>query len=145
MKSSQRMMVREFCASDYQRCSEIFQRAWNLAFPTAVQPVRAEQLMKETTDERMLVAEKDSTVVGFASIFEPESFLHHLYVDPDHHRQGIGTLLLAYAEQTAKAELSLKCQIANSEAIRFYKRQGYSESGESGESTIGPWVRLTKA
>ena len=39
----------------------------------------------------MLVADTDGQVVGFVSIWQPEDFIHNLFVSPEWQNHGIGT------------------------------------------------------
>lgn len=82
--------------------------------------------------------------LGFASIWEPDSFLHHLHVDPSYQRQGIGTALLQRAAQLVPSGIGLKCQTQNLGALRFYANHGFTESDERGQDQYGEWVRLDR-
>ena len=137
------MLIREFRRSDLKGCAAIYERAWNRALPAAQRSIPPEQLEAETDGERIFVAEEDGQVLGFASVWEPESFLHHLHVDPDHQRRGIGTALLQRVAQSGPLGMSLKCQLENLGALRFYAHHGFAESGERGKDEFGEWVRLT--
>lgn len=59
--------------------------------------------------------------------------LHQLYVDPEHHIQGIGTMLLAEIEMAFPdvEKLSLGVVAKNQRAIDFYLRKGFEKTGES--------------
>ena len=97
---------------------------------------------RETFGEAVLVAvDPDQGPVGFVGIYRADRFVHHLYVDPDRHGQGIGRALLDAALGLLGGTASLKCQCANEKALAFYARLGWTE-GEVGESENGLWVRL---
>lgn len=53
-------------------------------------------------------------------------WVHHLYVDPARHRQGLGTALLALAMKT-NAPLRLWVFQRNTGAISFYRACGFRE------------------
>ena len=56
-------------------------------------------LAEESRGETILVAENEvQDLVGFVSVWEPESFIHHLYVRPDQLRQRMVQLLAALRE-----------------------------------------------
>ncbi len=95
----------------------------------------------ETRDERLLVAEADGAVVGFVSLYAPQSFVHHLYVEPAFKGRGIGRALLARAVALAGGRASLKCQLRNADALAFYRRLGWRDD-ETGDGDAGPWVRM---
>jgi GNAT superfamily N-acetyltransferase len=99
-----------------------------------------------TQDEDLLVAERDGIVRGFAAVHTgdaPEYFLHHLYVHPAHSGRGIGTQLLAAVVARFGPHLSLKTQLANTGARRFYARAGWIEgAADSGVDLLGAWLRV---
>ncbi len=73
----------------------------------------------------MLVARIAGGIAAFASVWEPENFLHHLYVLPQHQRQGVGGELLRHCTNTFGLPMSLECIEANVEACRFYENLGW--------------------
>ncbi|SJL84625.1 GNAT family N-acetyltransferase [Vibrio palustris] len=80
---------------------------------------------RETEGEDIWVACESNEVLGFISIWAPDSFIHHLYVKPSNLRIGIGLTLLNFAKQHY-SHLSLKCFTQNSRAIDFYLAQGFT-------------------
>src|SRR5882757_3789046 len=56
---------------------------------------RLQDFEKETTGEAVFVAEDSSgKLLGFISVWEPDRFIHHLYISPGELRRGIGKQLL---------------------------------------------------
>lgn len=49
---------------------------------------------RDTVDEYVLLAEEDNHILGFASLYLPDNFIHNLFVHPDFFCKGIGGLLL---------------------------------------------------
>lgn len=135
------LTVRPAARTDRSRLAEIFLVARRHAF-TWLPPdrFRLGDLKRETEGETLLVAEIGGHVVGFASLWEPDCFLHHLYIDPATHRRGIGRALIAAAVALCEKPLELKCQTNNKAAMAFYRRLGFV-SADSGVSDMGPWVR----
>ncbi|MGF1742419.1 GNAT family N-acetyltransferase [Vibrio profundum] len=88
---------------------------------------------KDTQGERILVAFSGGQMVGFISIWEPENFIHHLYVSTDSHSQGIGSELLKSVKSTYE-DLSLKCMVNNKAAIRFYESKGFARESKERDS-----------
>ncbi len=76
------------------------------------------------------VAERDGEIVGFAALEPgpPEAWLHHLYVAPQAHNAGAGSLLLAKAKAELPRGFSLWTFQANLGARRFYERHGLAEA-----------------
>ena len=139
-----KMTLRPMAPGDEARCAGIMSRAMRQAFHWARVPdVDAASFQAFTADETVLVAEADGRVVGFASVYGPGRFLHHLYVDTDVQGMGIGRALLSEAVLRTGPSLSLKCQVRNENARRFYRACGWVEDeGAGGEDEYGPWVSI---
>lgn len=75
----------------------------------------------------VMVAERDGVPVGFAAIHD--GWLEHLWVLPQHHRQGIGRTLLAWARKSGVLKLYVFTH--NARAIAFYRAHGAVQIAES--------------
>lgn len=135
------LRVRPATRADRPRLAEIFLIARRHTF-TWLPPerFRLRDLDRETEGETLLLAELDGCIAGFVAVWEPDAFLHHLYVDPEMHRRGVGRALIEAAGRLCGRPLELKCQTNNRSAMAFYKSLGFT-LGESGVSDIGPWMR----
>jgi len=133
--------IRQFIPSDAADCVRIFDRAWNSGHPYAPRRIDLASFEVETSGETLLIAEVDNRVAGFVSVYLPQTFVHHLYVEPSLQGRGIGKALLTNAVALTGGQASLKCQTRNADAISFYRRLGWRD-GETGESEFGPWIRL---
>lgn len=130
-------MIRE----DKPRLAEIFLVARRHAFPWILPSrFKLNDFKRETEGEAIIVAEWDGRIAGFASVWEPDGFVHHLYVDPKMHRRGIGRALIAGLVEISDKPLELKCQTNNKPAMAFYRRLGF-QTADSGVSDMGPWIR----
>ncbi|EGR3376104.1 GNAT family N-acetyltransferase [Vibrio parahaemolyticus] len=91
---------------------------------------------RDTEGEEIWVASKSTEILGFISIWEPDNFIHHLFVSPSNLRSGVGLKLLDFAKQRY-SNLSLKCLTQNSNAIEFYRSQGFTivETVDDGEES----------
>jgi len=90
-----RIILREFEESDREALRHLYLESRKKAFTWS--PIDHHQLADfdaHIEGERILVAVVEGEVLGFASIWEPESFLHNLFVHPSATRQGIGQALL---------------------------------------------------
>ncbi|MEZ8696608.1 GNAT family N-acetyltransferase [Vibrio lentus] len=79
---------------------------------------------RDTDGEQIWVAVEGSEVLGFISIWEPDAFIHHLFVSPHKLRNGAGARLLNLSKQHYST-LSLKCLVANENATDFYHSNGF--------------------
>jgi len=139
---SSQIQVRAFRESDRETLRALFQESRRVAF--FWQPPESFQLAdfdRSTEGERIWVAEQDGQIVGFASVWEPDNFLHSLFVAPQCLRQGIGTALLATALVHLGRPATLKCQQRNERAFAFYQQHGWTIAG-TGESPEGNYNLL---
>ncbi|HEX6083251.1 MAG TPA: GNAT family N-acetyltransferase [Thermoanaerobaculia bacterium] len=89
--------------------------------------------LKITTDDierhRTFVASVEDYVVGICQLQESEqhAFLEHVWVDPSHHRKGIGRALVQHARASAPGVLTV---VADPHAEEFYLRLGARRVGE---------------
>ena len=136
-------LIRPFASADTEFCTAILALAGRDAFG----PVAGSATFTATTrGEAILVAERGGIVTGFAAVYTgdaPDYFLHHLYVHPAHSGLGIGAHLLAAVVARFGPHLSLKTQLANTGARRFYARAGWIEDeGDGGMDRLGAWIRV---
>tara|TARA_R110002049_G_scaffold161450_13_gene327030 strand:+ start:2510 stop:2914 length:405 start_codon:yes stop_codon:yes gene_type:complete len=87
--------------------------------------LRTSDFERDTEGERIWVAETARQIVGFASVWEQENFVHHLFVLPSHAGKKIGSALLATCLQNMGRPAQLKCMTANADALRFYQTLGW--------------------
>lgn len=86
----------------------------------------------------------DGVLLGFIAVYEPGSFVHHLYVDAAHQGQGVGqAILAAVVDRRPDKPWRLKCVLSNSAARAFYARTGWRET-ETAMGSQGPYVVLRK-
>lgn len=135
--------LRPFAEADTAACVAILALAGRDAFGAVADRAA---FLAATQGEEILVAERGGIVTGFAAVYTgaaPEHFLHHLYVHPAHGGQGIGTQLLAAVAARFGPQLSLKTQMRNAGARRFYARAGWVEdAGDCGVDAVGAWIRV---
>lgn len=109
-------------------------------------PVAVRGLANSSWDvegEAILVAAADDDhPVGFLAVWEPDRFIHHLYVSKGARRKGVGTALLDAL--ALPKPWRLKCLRANSEAAAFYRTRGWVEIS-SGAGEEGDFAVLEKA
>jgi len=106
---------------------------------------KLEDFDKQTQGEYILTALIDNIPVGFISIWMPNNFIHHLYVDTIYQGKNIGTQLLQAAIQKTAFPITLKCLVSNTKATEFYLKKGFREKSK-GQSSNGTYIlfELTK-
>ena len=136
--------VRPFTSEDELACIRVMNEAMGQSFYwTKVESLDTQSFRATTSDEALIVAELAGQVVGFASIYIPDHFLHHLYVDPGVQRKGVGAALLSEMHRIIGSDASLKCQVQNTTARDFYAANGWVEdSGIGGRDELGDWLQL---
>jgi GNAT superfamily N-acetyltransferase len=137
--------VRRFVESDRLALEVIYrdcrmEAAW---LPPAVR--ERSDFARDTEGEAILVAVGNTAEPeGFISVWEPESFIHHLYVRSSARRRGVGERLLNSLNGQLPKPWRIKCVHANAEALRFYLKRGWTEIS-SGTSEDGPFATLERA
>ncbi|WAT01387.1 GNAT family N-acetyltransferase [Rouxiella chamberiensis] len=99
---------------------------------------KLEDFDRAVIGEKVIVAERDGKILGFASIELHENFLHNLFIDPEYQGQGVGSHLIGVVEQNFTRTGALKCLVKNEKSIAFYLNRGW-EIIASGESPKGEY------
>ncbi len=87
------------------------------------------------SDSTVLVARLGRELAGFAIMQFGDSTAHLslLAVATGHRRRGLGRRLVGWLEDSAVTAgtfvIRLECRIGNQDAVRFYRAQGYRETG----------------
>ena len=137
--------VRPFSESDRAALESIYRtsRAEATWLPDAIR-AREADFLHDTDGEILFVAVgPNDEPRGFISVWEPDGFIHHLYVRTDSRRQGIGGLLLGFLQGRVPTPWKLKCLRSNANAIAFYASHGWLEVG-SGSGEDGPYALMEK-
>jgi GNAT superfamily N-acetyltransferase len=92
----------------------------------------------------VVCCDREDKVLGFASVYEQDSFIHHLYVARHCQRQGVGAALLKSLEAWIPMPWHLKCVARNRNALAFYLAQGWAEESRA-LGPEGPYVLLKKS
>lgn len=137
-----KICVREFIESDREALRVLFLASRDAAFSwTPSFAHKLEDFDVATAGETVLVAVSADSLLGFASIYAADSFLHNLFVHPRHQGQGVGKALLDHCEGYFTTAPTLKCVSANAAARRFYESQGWTVRGEA-EGPDGPYLLM---
>jgi GNAT superfamily N-acetyltransferase len=96
---------------------------------------------RDTQGEMILAAEVRGRIVGFSSSWEPENFIHHLYLNPQDVGRGYGGRLLDGTVKILDKPVRLKAQVRNTKAMWFYRNRGWEELGR-GITDRGEYIEL---
>ncbi|OPA78689.1 GNAT family N-acetyltransferase [Paenibacillus selenitireducens] len=99
-----------------------------------------EDFDKHTVEEYIILAEEDNQILGFASLYLPDNFIHNLFVHPDFSGKGVGGQLLNASIEKMNKPLRLKCVSENHKAMKFYKNKGWRKVVEEGNPGEKYWV-----
>ncbi|MCK4587870.1 MAG: GNAT family N-acetyltransferase [Gammaproteobacteria bacterium] len=80
---------------------------------------------RDTDGECIWVATVNGEPVGFISVWEPDNFLHNLFVYPSSTGRGIGSALLKVCLNKIDRPAKLKCLEKNINAKNFYLSKGW--------------------
>lgn len=129
---------------DLEAAAALFQRVARATLPWQDPETNsAAAFLHHSEAEIVWVAVSGGAVIGLATLYEPESFLHSLYVDSGWQGRGVGKALLEVASGAAREPLSLKTDVSNERALRFYLREGFAVT-ERGETDGSAWIRLRR-
>ncbi len=132
------VQITEFRDHDLPHLRELFLNERKRTFTEQdISEFQLEDFDKQTQGEYILTALIDDIPVGFISIWMPNNFIHHLYIDTKYQGQNIGTQLLKATIQKTAFPITLKCLVSNTKAIAFYIKKGFVEKsrGNSGNGT----------
>ncbi|MGO4703025.1 GNAT family N-acetyltransferase [Dyella sp. 2RAB6] len=134
--------VRLATDDDRPALRELFLQARRATFSwVAGDSFRLEDYDGQTRGERVLVAQADDgSIAGFVALWEPDRFVHHLYLAAEQQRRGIGRALLQ-ALGWPEQPLLLKCLRRNEAALAFYLKLGFAEIGQ-GRGSDGEYLML---
>ena len=136
------LTVRRVRPEELGACAAIYVGVLRETF-TWIAPERHREadFYRAAREEEVYVAIYDGRIVGLATLFAPQNFLHSLYVTE--RGRGVGKALIDHVSGTLDGPLQLKCQAANTRAQAFYLREGFrvTEYGDDGDV---PWIRFVR-
>lgn len=135
--------VRPFEEKDRPALEAIYRECRSEA--TWLPSARESNFSRDTDGEALLVAVgSNDEPEGFVSVWEPDAFIHHLYVRSRSRKRGIAKQLLSSLGTRLSKPWRLKCVRANDVALAFYLDHGWLEVS-AGVGEDGPYAVLEKA
>lgn len=96
--------------------------------------------LNDTKEEKIFVAIDNNTIIGFISILEDESLIHHLFVNNIHNSSNIKKSLLDFAKNLY-SPLKIKSYVKNFKDNDFLEEYGF-EILYKEEDSIGEFYYL---
>ncbi|MGJ7040465.1 GNAT family N-acetyltransferase [Shinella sp. BE166] len=137
-------IIRNFIDADRDALADIYLTRRRDTFHwIAATSFRLEDFTSQTEGELILVAEAHGgEIAGFISLWEPDCFIHMLYIDKEWQGRGAGTALLRALPGWSSNTYCLKCLVQNKRAKGFYLKHGFKVTGTGG-SPEGEYEVLT--
>jgi putative acetyltransferase len=126
--------LRPYAPADEDAAIELWRRTWQDAYPAIDFSARLAWWRERWHGElvpsaRIVVAERDRTLLGFVAVDPRTGYLDQIVVAPEAWGSGMAALLLREAQQLSPV-LTLHVNKDNARAIRFYEKHGFTVGGE---------------
>ena len=139
--------LRPYRASDEDAAIALWQRTWQLAYPSIDFAARVQWWRERWRNElvpiaQVVVAETAGALQGFVTI-DAKGYLDQIVVAPEQWGSPLAAALLDEAKRLSPTVVSLLVNKDNARAIRFYERNGFAHAGEDVNPTSGrPVLRM---
>jgi len=139
--------LRPYRVSDEDAAIALWQRTWQLAYPSIDFAARVAWWRQRWRNElvpaaQIIVAEQHDTLQGFVTI-DATGYLDQIVVAPEQWGSPLAAALLDEAKRLSPASVTLLVNKDNARAIRFYERNGFAHAGEDVNPTSGrPVLRM---
>ncbi len=95
--------------------------------------------LRETADRcSVFVALKEGVIVGFCAV--GNGWIEQLFVDPNHHKNGVGSQLVSRSKEL-QSNLKALVDLQNISAAAFYERLGFFRGASDTSSVEYEWSR----
>jgi GNAT superfamily N-acetyltransferase len=139
------LTIQRAVPQELAECAALYDRVVREVFTWIEHEAPGAKFLAEAEKEEVYVAKQDGRIVGLASFFRPNNFLHSLYVDRDARGKGIGSALFAHIQYRADGPVSLKVDKLNHDAIAFYLARGLVIIDEGDpDAPGGGWLRMAR-
>jgi putative acetyltransferase len=141
------MIVRSYTSADFPAVCRIYLEAKpdELKFEPGhfeFTPLEQDPVILPAFLESAVLVYDDGEVQGFSATFDGQ--LRALFVRRSARGKGVGQALLSAALANASGDVSLNVAQSNAGAIRFYRKHGFSEAGQTTRKYSGIDVSYTR-
>ncbi|MGB3448647.1 MAG: GNAT family N-acetyltransferase [Xanthobacteraceae bacterium] len=138
---SDQFVLRPYRESDEDAAIELWQRTWQLAYPSIDFAARVQWWRERWRNElipaaQIVIAEQNDALQGFVTI-DAKGYLDQLVVAPKQWGSPLATALVDEAKRLSPTGVTLLVNKDNARAIRFYERNGFAHAGEDVNPTSG--------
>jgi putative acetyltransferase len=131
--------LRRYRLEDEEAAIALWLETWRQAYPSINFDARVDWWRARWRDElvpvaEIVVAEQDGELVGFVTI-DRSGYLDQLVVSPAHWGSAVSRTLVDEAKRLSPDGVTLKVNADNFRAIRFYERNGFTQTGEEMNSS----------
>jgi putative acetyltransferase len=141
--------LRFYTTADESAAIELWRRTWQQHYPHIDFGQRLdwwrERWRKELVPTAtIVVAGVNDTLVGFVTVDPKAGYLDQIVVAPEAWGSDVANALMDEARRISPDGLELKVNADNARAIRFYRKQGFVDAGETVNETSGAPVRMMR-
>ena len=131
--------LRPYRKDDEDASIALWLETWRQAYPSIDFDKRVDWWRERWRTElvpvaQIIVAEQDGKMVGFVTI-DGAGYLDQLAVSPAHWGSSVSKALVDEAKRLSPSGVTLKVNVDNFRAIRFYERNGFAKTGEEVNSS----------
>ncbi len=140
-------VLRPYQPSDEDAAIALWQRTWQLAYPSIDFAERVNWWRERWRNElvpkaTIIIAEQAKGLIGFVTI-DSDGYLDQLVVSPAHWGSKLADTLVDEAKRLSPERVTLLVNADNTRAIRFYERNGFVHAGDDVNPTSGrPVLRM---
>ena len=138
---ARKISVRPYRTDDEEATIALWQRTWQQAYPSMDFAARLAWWRERWRGElvpnaAIVVAEEAGALVGFVTI-DGEGYLDQLVVAPERWGSDIARILVDEAKRLSPQGITLLVNKDNTRAIRFYQRNGFTNTSDDVNATSG--------
>ncbi len=136
------IMLRPYTAADEDAAIELWRRTWQQHYPHLDFSARLDWWRERWRSElvpagHIIVAERESVMIGFVTIDTKTGYLDQIVVAPEAWGSGIAKALLDEAKRLSPTRIELLVNKDNHRAIGFYEKHGFVYAGEDKNPVSG--------